>query len=193
MASSDPSRSAMPFFMDADEKILRESKAVSYGQTTVLSSYGSGVATGVEGLGLGAGLATSTARQEEKSQDIGRLFLTNRRLTFVKDFEKAPKLTFSVPLQNFQSVTYQTKMWGLAHGVGISYLAGQTILTATFVGLDKKDRESAESWATELITAVETARKLREALPQDLKYCAECGKQIPRSAKFCPECGAKSI
>jgi len=30
----------------------------------------------------------------------------------VKDYEKAPKLIFSIPLHAIQSITYQTKMWG---------------------------------------------------------------------------------
>ena len=183
---------AVPFFTEKDEKIQRESKAVFYGQTTVLSTWGSGLSTGMFGTAsLGSGLATSTASLEEKSQGIGRLFLTNRRLLFVKDYEKAPKLIFSVPLRAIQSITYQTKMWGAAHGVGLSYVTGQGVQTATFVGLDKKDQPSAESWSADLVKAVQASRNMPQGASSDQKYCAECGKQISRTAKFCPECGAK--
>ena len=186
------------FFTDEDERIQRESKAVFYGQTTVLTSWGSGVGVSpLNGVVLGSGVATSTARQEEKSHSPGRLYLTSKRLLFVKDWgdgflaklEGPPKLVFSVPLRVIQSVTYQTKALGLGHGVGISYLTGSGILTASFVGLDeKKDREAAQSWVSEITSAVEDARK---RVSSDQKHCTECGKQIIRTAKFCPECGAK--
>ena len=153
----------VPFFMNKDENIQREtedSRAAFYGQTMVLSSWGSGVGISSGGIGLGGGLASSTAHQEEKLQAIGKLFLTNARLVFIKDFEKAPKLIFSVPLQAIQSVTYQTKMLGICHGVGISYLTGQNVQTACFVGLDKRNKPSAESWVADIVNAVQSKRDL---------------------------------
>ena len=75
------------FFTDEDERIQRESKAVFYGQTTVLTSWGSGIGVSpLNGVVLGSGVATSTARQEEKSHSPGRLYLTSKRLLFVKDW-----------------------------------------------------------------------------------------------------------
>jgi len=67
---------AVPFFTGQGEKVQRESKAAFYGQTTVLSTWRSGLNTGIlSTASLGSGLATSTARQEEKIQGGGRLFL----------------------------------------------------------------------------------------------------------------------
>ena len=140
--------SRLPFILGKHEKIQREGRASLYTQTTVLSTWGIG-----GGVGLGGGLASSTAGQEEKFQANGKIFLTNQRLFFVKDFEKAPQVIFSVPLQAIQSVTPQANMWGAIDGVGLSYSSSQGIQTATFAGLG--DRTSAESWATDLRAAVE--------------------------------------
>jgi hypothetical protein len=184
-------------FLDKDEEVQWKTGAVFYGQTTVLSSWGSALGTGFGGVGL----ASSTARQEEKFQARGLLCLTNKRLAFVKDFQKAPLLIFSVPLDQIQSVTQRTKMFGSLHGVGVSYVTGQGVQTASFVVRDVSEPE-ARNWVTILTNAVQSSRNLPQSSrsipqhtssdqkPSDQKYCSECGKQIPRTAKFCPECGA---
>jgi len=138
----------IPFILEKNENVERSSRSLFYGETTVMSTWGSAFGTNISTV-----LARSTATKKETQQGEGTLFLTNKRLVFVlQPILKAKRVLFSVPLQNLQSVTYTSKGLGLMRGIGLSFTEGGTIQTASFYGFGK---ESAEDWVQTLTLAAQ--------------------------------------
>ncbi len=186
----------IPFFLEQNEQVEKSYPALFYGETTVMSTWGTGIGTGFGGGILGGGLSTSTANKTETAQGLGTLFLTNMRLVFVSDKKQ---VKFSIPLQTLQSVNYCEKFIGLHKCMGVSFMAAAATQTASFCFIGGTRAVTAEDWIQTIKMSVQRIRQIA-AQPENqpavssgsMKFCNECGKQIRSDVKFCEFCGTKS-